>query len=434
MVTQETRQPTAGLVAVNLKRAWRFFSSGRLALVLIFLISGLSLLDAFSSIAVIGSVFFAVPSIMLMLNIFICTLNRWKTLRVALRGGPIIQPDTFFESGITIKNIPLPYLETALAAEKILNGKGYRVRKSKGNGVYIAADKNRYFRLGTYLTHFSLILFVGAFLWGARFGFQDTAFRVTEGETREVGHETGLSLRLVSFVYEKYENGMPKDYRSQVILYENGRPAQEALIRVNHPLYYKGIRFYQSFFGVGAARLQIRNESGDTIYSGDIPVAEIPENPQYYLGRLELPKQGFTVVVMAPAAPDDPMIPGGYIGIGIIKDGQQIGPELIPQGVPAIIDGLEFTFGKMLDFSGFQVNRDPANAFIWIASVLFLIGICAVFYFPLRQVWMISREEGPGSILTVQMFSRANFNKAAGLKDLEKEIRARLPAITGKEK
>jgi cytochrome c biogenesis protein len=434
MSKQETKQPTAGIVVVITKRLWQFFSSVRLALVLILVIAGMSLLDAFTSIAVIGSIYFAIPAIMLMVNIFVCSLNRWKILKTILRGPEIVHSDTFYQSGITIKNITLSYSETGGVIGKILEGKGYRLKNATGDGAYIAADKNRYFRLGTYLTHFSLILFVAAFLWGARFGFQDTSFTVNEGETREVGHGTGLSLKLVSFVYEQYENGMPKDYRSQVILYDNGQPAREALIRVNHPLYYKGIRFYQSYFGTGAANIQIRNESGDNIYSGSVSVSEIPEYPQYFLGRLDLPEQGFSVIVMAPAAPDDPMIPGGYLGIGIIRNGQEIGPDLVPQGVPTLIDSLEFTFGGMLPFSGFQVNRDPANAFIWIASALFLIGLCSVFYFPLRQVWAVSREEEHGSTLSVQMLSRPSFNTAAVLKDLEKEIKTQLPVLTGKQK
>jgi cytochrome c biogenesis protein len=331
-----------------------------------------------------------------------------------------------------INRIPLPCSEAA-AAEKALAGRGYRVRKSSGDGVYLAADKNRYFRLGTLLTHFSLILFVAAFLWGAGFGFQDTQFKVTEGETGEVGHDTGLSLKLISFVYEQYDNGTPKDYRSQVILYENGQPVQEALVRVNHPLYYKGIRFYQSFFGTSAASLQISNENGETVFDGSIPVTPIPDNPQYYQGYLELPEQGFNVVVMASSALEDEMIPGGTIGIGLIKDNRQIGPELVFQGTPVVIDGSEFTFREMLDYSGFQVSRDPANAFIWIASALFLIGLCAVFYFTYRQVWILGREDGTGSKLYVRMHSRPGFNPAADLKNLETEIRAKLPSSKGKD-
>jgi cytochrome c biogenesis protein len=433
MEKQGSKQPSGDPLVVSLKWLWHFFSSVRLALALILIIAGLSLLDAFTTLGVIGSIYFTIPSIMLMVNIFICSLNRWKTLKVTLRGGLIIQPDTFFETGVTLKDIALSFSETAAAVENVLVSRGYRIRKASGNGIYIAADKNRYFRLGTYLTHFSLILFVAAFLWGSHFGFQDTNFMVTEGETAEVGHNTGLSLKLVSFVYEQYDNGMPKDYRSQVILYENGQPVQEALVRVNHPLNYKGTRFYQSFFGTSAVSLQIQNELEVMIFDGSIPVSPIPENPQYFQGYQELPDHGFDVVVMASSIPDDQMIPAGYIGIGIIKDNQQIGPELIERGTPTTMNGLDFTFREILDYSGFQVSQDPSNAFIWIASGLFILGLCAVFYFPLRQVWLSSQEDGKGSRLSIQMHTRPSFSTGAGLKDLEKELRAKLLSFKGKE-
>jgi cytochrome c biogenesis protein len=418
---------------ITFKSVWRFFSSVRLALALILIIAVLSLLDAFTSAEVVGSVYFAVPAIMLMVNILICTLNRWKSLKTILRGGQITPPDTFFETGTIIIGLNRSATQIATAAENVLTSHGYRVRKASGDCTYLAADKNRYFRLGTYLTHFSLILFVAAFLVGAHFGFQDTQFRVTEGETEEVGHNTGLSLKLVSFIYEQYDNGTPKDYRSQVILYDNGQPVQEALVRVNHPLYYKGIRFYQSYYGTSAANLQINNEAGETIFDGNIPVTPLPDNPQYYQGYMELPEQGFDVVVMGSADPSDTMIPQGTIGIGLIKDNQQIGPELITENTPLMIEGSEFTFRQMLNYSGFQVSRDPANAFIWIASGLFILGLCAVFYFTYRQVWIRCREEETGVSLSIVMHSRPGFSTAADLKNLEQEIKDKLASSQNKD-
>jgi cytochrome c biogenesis protein len=431
MAKQKPVQPSEITLAESVIWLWRFFSSVRLALGLILLIAALSLLDAFTNAEIIGSVFFAVPAIMLLVNILICTLNRWKSLKAALHGGQIIQPESFFETGAVIGGIKLPNTQAAGAIEEILINHGYRVRKSTGDGIYIAADKNRYFRLGTVLTHFSLILFVGAFLWGAWFGFQETGFQVTEGQTAEVGHDTGLSLKLISFVYEQYDNGMPKDYRSQVVLYKNGQPVQEALIRVNHPLNYKGVRFYQSFFGTSAASLIVNDEKGEAVFEGNIPVTPVPEQPGYLQGYQELPEQGLTVIVMASNLPDDAMVPAGYLVIGLIKDEKQIGPELAPPDTPVVLGGYEFTFQKMVNYSGFQVSRDPANAFIWISSILFIIGLCAVFYFTHRQVWVLCREDGTGTTLFIQIHNKPGLNTASDLNNLEKEIRAKLPSSTG---
>ncbi len=433
MAKQELQEPkrSAGPWGACVKWLWHFFSSTRLALILILIIAGLSLLGTLTPLNVFNSVYFAVPSSLLMVNIFICSLNRWESLKLILIGGKITQPESFYKTGIELKEIHLPSLKAGSVIEEILVRHGYRVRKSAGDSIYLAADKNRYFCLGTYLSHFSLILFVAAFMFGAQFGFRDTGFTVTEGEIRQVGHDTNLSLKLVSFVYEQYDNGMPKDYRSQVILYENGQQVREAVIRVNYPLYYKGTRFYQSFFGL-AVKIKIRNEQGQTVFDGGVPLSALPDDSRYYQGYFNLPEQGFTIRLIASSVLDDPMIPAGKIAVSIIQKNQQINLKLIQQTEPMVINGLEFTFQEMLGFSGFQVSHDPTNALIWIASVLFIAGICSVFYFPYRQAWVLCRREGAGCRLLIRSLGRAGFDATAELNNLIKEFEDKLLANRSK--
>ncbi len=433
MAKQESRElkSSSSPFEASVKRLWRLFSSVRLALILILIIAGLSLLGALTPLNVFNSIYFAVPSVMLMFNVLICSLNRWKSINLILRRGEITQPESFYKTGTELKGIRLPSSEAGKVTEKILLSHGYRVRKSTGDSIHLAADKNRYFCLGTYLSHFSLILFVVAFLFGFHFGFRDTGFAVTEGETRQVGHDTNLSLKLVSFVYEQYDNGMPKDYRSQVVLYENGQQVREALIRVNYPLYYKGTRFYQSFFGT-AAKMQIRDEKGQIVFDDGVSLSMFPEDPRYYQGYFNLPEQGFTIRLIASSIVDDPMIPAGKLAVGIIQKNQQINLKLVQQDTPTVINGLEFTFQEMLEYSGFQVSRDPTNALIWIASVLFIGGICSAFYFPHRQVWVLCRTEGEGSRLQMRFLDRASFDATAELNNLIKEIESKLPSYKGK--
>ncbi len=246
---------------------WRLFGSVRFAVILILTITGLSLLGAllvqvpsgaandpqayiiwvetvarskvgiwapFLSALRLFNVFrspwFIIASSLLMLNILVCSLNRWRGISLSIRGGVVKQGEKFYLTGKTqaeLKNTQVPVAEAAKISEKILRGRGYRTRiESDKDKIYLAADKNRFYRLGTYFSHFSLILFVLAFIAGNYFGFRDLNFAVPEDSFREVGHDTGLSLKLVSFVDEYYENGRPKDYRSDVILYENDKASQ----------------------------------------------------------------------------------------------------------------------------------------------------------------------------------------------------------------
>ena len=405
---------------------WRFFSSIRLALILILIIAALVLLGALTPLNIFNSIYFAVPGIMLMLNILVCSLNRWKSINLILRGGEIVQPESFYTTGMEVKGIHLPASEAAAVTEKVLRARGYRVRKSTGDAIHMAADKNHYFRLGTYLSHFSLILFVVAFLLGFHYGFRDTGFAVVDGQTKQVGHNTGLETKLISFTSQQYANGMPKDYSSRVILYEGGQQVKEALIRVNHPLYYKGTRFYQSFFGT-AVKLLIHDGQGQTIFDDNVLLSTDSGNSQYSDGFVDLPGQGFTVRLINSSAPNDTMIPAGDIAIGIIQQSQQISMKLVPLNTPIVINGLEFTFQGLPNYSGFQVSRDPTNAIIWIASGLFLAGICAVFYFPYRQLRVLFRTEENEGSLSLHAVGRSGSESNTEVNGIIKEIEKKLP-------
>ena len=136
-----------------------------------------------------------------MLNIIVCSLNRWGNIKLSLHGGSVKQAESFYSSGACkaeIENIPKPDYKASRIPVKVLQKHGYRVRvENHDNNYYIAADKNRFFRLGTYASHLSLVLFVLAYLIGSYFGFRDTTFTTAIGNTRPIRHNTDLSFILL---------------------------------------------------------------------------------------------------------------------------------------------------------------------------------------------------------------------------------------------
>ena len=66
---------------------------------------------------------------------------------------------------------------------------------------------------------------------------------------KDIGYGTGLRLELKSFTDEYWNDGTPKDYRSEINLLVNDQYVINGTVRVNHPLVYKGMRIHQSFFG-----------------------------------------------------------------------------------------------------------------------------------------------------------------------------------------
>ena len=73
--------------------------------------------------------------------------------------------------------------------------------------------------------------------------------------------ELPFAIELKDFQVEYHATGQPKSFASQVRIHDEehlGDQPLEATIRVNHPLTYRGYALYQSDFGDGGSRLELR--------------------------------------------------------------------------------------------------------------------------------------------------------------------------------
>jgi cytochrome c biogenesis protein len=382
-------------------RLWRLFSSIKLAIALILLLTVLGLVGIFTSADLFSEWYFTIPGGLLMANIIICSLNRWKTIRKSISGGRLKQSEGFFEGEdktARIEDYPLPPAQVAVALEQTLHKHHYRVRTEKDTSdAYLAADKNRYCRLGTYLSHLSIVLLVLAYIIGSALGFQDTGLIISEGYMRQVGHDTGLSLQLLDFTDEYYDDGTPSDYRSEVVLYKDGQEVVRTTIRVNHPLSYEGVRFYQAFFGPVVGLQATRD--GEVIALASVPLYNTFESYGYYrdAGYTSLEELGLSFVIISSAYnAADPMIPYGSLGVLVYQDGQEIGLNLLTKDTPLEVAGIEVAYIYDAQYSGFQVRSDPGNTLVWVACSLFIVGLIMVFYFPQRRVWALIKQPAPG--------------------------------------
>ena len=116
------------------------------------------------------------------------------------------------------------------------------------------------------------------------------------------------------------------------------------------------------------------------------------------------------------------------LAVDVRQGNEQIDLRLVELGTPRVVSGLEFTFLEESKYSGFQVSQDPTNMLIWIASILFIIGICAVLYFPYRQVWVLSQSLGQeNSHLLIRTLAPRNFNSTSELNTLANQMEKELP-------
>jgi cytochrome c biogenesis protein len=382
---------------------------------------------------VVHSIWFAATGVMLILNILFCTTRRWPRVLKSIRNEAELRDDDYY-AGLPVRTeLKVPGLspgDVLPGTISVLKRHHYQVTTVRTEAVInVRAVKNRLSPLGTTLSHLSLILLVMGFMVGSIWGFENAAFIVSEGDNRDVGYGTGLSLFLDSFTAEYWENGSPKDYRSVVSVYRDGQAVKRATIRVNGPLFYDGVSFYQSFFG-NSAVMVVKNGTGKEIYRGSVALAEMVTTggiPRP-LGSLKLPGNDLNVYFIAPATTvSDPVLKAGQMGIEVYR-GDAVGPAasgLLERGMPLELAGLEYTFVSPGQFSGFIVKRDPGTWLVWLASALFILGISLVFYIPRREVLVLVKGGPEGSLLTLGA-SANRLNSPGAILTLVREIKGSL--------
>lgn len=245
-----------------------------------------------------------------------------------------------------------------------------------------------YARLGTYVTHLSVLLILLAGLIGAVWGFKGYVV-ITEGETatamvRNNPQRTlvplGFGVRCDTFRVEFYPNGTPKEYESTLSFLQGDTIVRDRVsVRVNHPTTYAGLTFYQASYGVDddASRVVVqitRQESGPspvTLELGRGQVAPIPGTNarigfmKYGDGGTGMGEGILAVFFPANAPPQSFWLfsrPGA--------DARKVENYMV---------GLKEISRRY--YTGLQVSRDPGVPLFWVGGSLLILGMIVTFVF-----------------------------------------------------
>src|SRR5665647_1979282 len=421
-----------------LDRIWRFFISMRTGLVLILGLGLLSLIgtllvqapagmtadpaaytswvasihskyggwtpvfDKLGFFSVFTSIWFKAITVLLTTSVLACSVNRaprlWKiAFHPRTRMG-----ETFFTHAALRANILVPTgPDTAMDdAREVLKSHRFRtIADPDDNGLNLYADRFRWGPFGTVVAHLSFVIILLGFFLSATTGFKDTQFVVPVGSKVQVGHGTGLSVEAKSFNDAYYPDGSPSDYVSDLVVYKNGVAVERQMVRVNHPMTWDGVSFYQSFFGT-AASMKITDAAGKTLYNDAAALQWQSDDGKHSIGQIDMKAAGLSVyVIVAASGEPDPNIKAGQVQLEIHKDGTEapIATQVVDQGKPSTIAGVTYTFERTRQYTGLIVARDPGAMWVWIGSTLLVLGLFLVFFFPHRRVWVRIRKTSGGT-------------------------------------
>ena len=469
------------------RRLWRFFSSLKLAVILLIAVTVVALLgslfpqlapevardpqasaqwlamarEKYGALAglyetlglfdVYRSPWFLLLVTALILNTLVCTIRRFKSTWRAITARPkLVMPDAFYllpracpEQGRRVggdrggaraacrASLALAQkAEAADAAWRALARCRYRVlAEERERATYLYADRNRWARLGTLITHLSVALIVLGFAWSQGWGWREPAAALGPDQLYQVGRGHSFQVRNDGFEVERYPNGLSKDYRARLTILQGDSEVVSKIVRVNDPLSYRGVGFYLASYGP-AARIRAHDAMGEPLSlqvtgketSGGEAVLNFAGEGEGW--DLFIPSLDLALHVVF-------YYEGPALFVQATRGGQVVFADFVYGGEAIELGGarLEFILDRYVIL---QVVSDPGFKLVIFAAFLVVGGLIASLYFPHRRIWArVTRDEIHLAGLTVG--DKVGFERefAAIVEGIEKESRTVSPQDWG---
>ncbi len=346
----------------------------------------------------------------LIINLIVCSIDRIPTVLKQIKMDNLSFTQARLDKMKLNRQISLQNTDTQSimsSLETIVSSLGWKTQKSPTNQAMLFSEKSPWSRMGVYIVHLSiLVIFAGALI-GNLLGFKASVM-LPETRQTDIVYSTkdssavnlGFTVRCDSFTLEYYDNGMPKEYMSELTVLENGKEVKKAHIEVNKPLRYNGITFYQASY----------------------------EPYQDFVVTLKDIQQSVTTKLLTPFQQQIKW-PEGNLSYGVINaDSIQnrlarmkiwVSDSANPpqtfwvkpnEETPFQINDKKYTiYVKQMFATGLQVAQDPGVWVVYLGCLLMLVGLYVSFFMSHRKIWFVVKNSG--SATSIIMYGTTNKNK-----------------------
>jgi cytochrome c biogenesis protein len=292
-------------------------------------------------------------------------------------------------------------------------------------------ERGRLRPLGPYLIHVALLLILAGGLIGKFWGV-DGRLPLDQGEMADafqVSPQTekplNFQVRLDNFQVSYYEpGGSPKEFRSDLTFFQNGREISRHTCRVNEPVSFGGFTFYQASYGAeatGSIRLNIQQgDHRQTIEALLRQPVELPEGQGRLIAmRVDGNFQGYGPAVLLAYSAGT----GHPQAFWVLRDHPRLGQQ--PGPYRFSVESIPLRY-----YSVFQVKHDPGVGWVYAGFLMFLPGLYLAFFRPTER-WALVLSKTPdrrwrGRLLGVSPRQREEF--AARQKRLLMELERGIPS------
>lgn len=380
------------------------------------------------------SYWFLLLMVMLAVNLVVCSLNRLPAALKIMNKDPDQEAARVRKAEISFTAPGAPADNQGPMGEILAKALGKVHRAESDGGLNLFAQRGAWSRLGVYIVHASvLIIFAGAMV-GNIFGYEG---RMSLAEGQSADHivikrgqalPLGFAVRLDKFTMTHYEgSGMVSEFRSDLTFFQAGKEVRKWALKVNHPVSFEGIDFYQASYDQRLDKAVFRMQRKD-----GQPVEVTLPLKQW----AKLPGGGEAgILEFRPDVKMGAMYHGAFARV-LFRASEKEEPIAVPafQGNPpmAAKGDIRFTLLKwqLTNFTGLSVKYDPGVWFVWVGCILMILGILVTFYTSHRKVWVRLTPTGQART-RVEIAGGANRNRL-GLKRSMEKLAEEIKQSTGK--
>ena len=426
---------------------WNFFASVKLALVTLFVLAIASIIgtivpqkeEAARYIELYGeniakffqlldiqdmynSWWFVSMLVLFSLNLIVCTIERlphiWKVVTQDNLATTSVDRLTKMAMSRKFKT-PVASDLAATTILQLMKGAGWPLSQTeKDGGTLFFSQKGPYTRLGVIIVHVSiLVIFAGALI-GSFYGYKASVLIPEGASTSQVYQSNAehtpipldFTVRCDDFELTYYDTGMPKEYRSDLVVIKDNQEVYSQSIVVNDPMQFAGLTFYQSSYQPvdGQFTAHITNET--TKAGKKFIIAPRQENKWL--------DENVTFGIVDLSGPD--MMKRYQYKIWFSDDKGSPAEFWINEGGTARIKRSDATYAFTAQprfATGLQVVKDPGVWTVYSGCIMMVLGLIVIFFMSHRRIWIFVGTDGQKTSIVVSGMS--NKNKIGFERDLE---------------
>ncbi len=398
---------------------------------LVSFLSSLQLFDMYHSL------WFRLIIGILALNLIICSLDRFPSAWKRFQAPPKLDRSKPFENLPAHRSFTAPGKiddVTALSAGILKTRYKRFQRKETDNEIVLYGEKGRFSHMGVYLVHLSVLIILIGSIVGSLFGFE-AYVNIPEGEAinqvrlrkSQAAKPLPFDVRCDRFSVEFYDNGAPKEYRSDLTFLADGKAALQGPLLVNHPVTFGGITFYQASYGSlpgNKARIGLRRDGDPAHALLEVEIErpyDLPAGGGQFMvfeARSDFMKMGPAVQVAVKPPEGEEVRFWVFKNIEMIKDRFPGFFERFPKFNPGSYKPYHFSLESIEAryYTGLQVSRDPGVPLVWTGFILIMIGLFVTFFTSHRSLYVQVARTKRG--LNVRVAGKSNKNPVG----LEREL------------